>query len=73
MTMLDMNSEVCQLRAEEERILTSFTQRLIEIPLKRWGAGAHASRCGCALKSDSLKISAGFSNAPALDRDLEPA
>jgi DNA-binding CsgD family transcriptional regulator len=31
MTMLDMNSEVCQLRAEEERILASFTRRLIEI------------------------------------------
>jgi len=29
--MLDMNSEVCQLRAEEERILASFTRRLIEI------------------------------------------
>jgi DNA-binding CsgD family transcriptional regulator len=31
MTLLGMSSDVRQLRAEEERILTSFTQRLIEI------------------------------------------
>ena len=31
MTILDMNSEVSHLRAEEERILASFTRRLIEI------------------------------------------
>jgi hypothetical protein len=31
MTILEMDSEVCNLRAEEERILASFTQRLIEI------------------------------------------
>jgi DNA-binding CsgD family transcriptional regulator len=31
MTMLDTDSEVCNLRAEEERILASFTKRLIEI------------------------------------------
>ena len=31
MNFFDMNSEVCNLRAEEERILTSFTRRLIEI------------------------------------------
>jgi hypothetical protein len=30
MTILDMNSEVSHLRAEEERILASFTQRLIK-------------------------------------------
>ena len=30
MTILDMDSEVCNLRAEEERILASFTNRLIE-------------------------------------------
>ncbi len=30
MTILAMNSDVCQLRAEEERILASFTRRLIE-------------------------------------------
>ena len=31
MTILNMDSEVCHLRAEEERILASFTRRLIEI------------------------------------------
>jgi DNA-binding CsgD family transcriptional regulator len=31
MTILDTDSEVCNLRAEEERILASFTKRLIEI------------------------------------------
>src|SRR5580700_10167986 len=40
MNFLDMNSEVCNLRAEEERILASFTRRLIEIAAV---AGAHGS------------------------------
>ncbi|MGB6177118.1 MAG: helix-turn-helix transcriptional regulator [Methylocella sp.] len=31
MNFFDINSEVCNLRAEEERILASFTRRLIEI------------------------------------------
>ncbi|MGI8569427.1 MAG: hypothetical protein ACR2KT_10335, partial [Methylocella sp.] len=31
MNFFDMNSEVCNLRAEEERIRASFTRRLIEI------------------------------------------
>jgi hypothetical protein len=31
MTILDTNSEVSHLRAEEERILANFTRRLIEI------------------------------------------
>ncbi|MGQ0443791.1 MAG: hypothetical protein ACT4O2_01365, partial [Beijerinckiaceae bacterium] len=31
MNFFDMNSEVCNLRAEEERILAAFTRRLIEI------------------------------------------
>jgi DNA-binding CsgD family transcriptional regulator len=31
MTGLGMNSEICDLRAEEERILASFTRRLIDI------------------------------------------
>ena len=31
MNFIDMNSEICSLRAEEERILASFTRRLIEI------------------------------------------
>ena len=53
MTILEVNSDVCQLRAEEERILASFTGRLIEIASV---AGAQGSgtprplrlmRCGC--------------------------
>jgi len=35
MTILEVNSDVCQLRAEEERILASFTGRLIEITVRR--------------------------------------
>ena len=37
---LDMDSEACNLRAKEERILSSFTRRLIEIAAV---AGAHGS------------------------------
>jgi hypothetical protein len=29
--MLGKSSDVCQLRTEDERILTSFTRRLIEL------------------------------------------
>jgi DNA-binding CsgD family transcriptional regulator len=40
MNFFDMNSEAGNLRAEEERILSSFTRRLIEIAAV---AGAHGS------------------------------
>ena len=43
MTILDMNSEVCNLRAEEERILASFTRRLIEIASAAGARGSGAS------------------------------
>jgi DNA-binding CsgD family transcriptional regulator len=46
MTILDMRSEDCQLRAEEERILSSFTQRLIEIAAVSAGEGAGTSITG---------------------------
>ena len=39
MNFFDMNSEVCNLRAEEERILASFTRRLIEIAAVAGGHG----------------------------------
>jgi len=39
MNFLDMNSEVGNLRAEEERILASFTRRLIEIAAVAGGQG----------------------------------
>ena len=53
MTILEMDSEVCSLRAEEERILASFTQRLIEIaavsgaPDQALPRPPHSMRCGC--------------------------
>lgn len=46
MTILDMSSEDCQLRAEEERILSSFTQRLIEIAAVSSGQGEGTSIAG---------------------------
>src|ERR1700687_3217968 len=43
MTILDMNSEICDLRAEEERILASFAGRLIEIAAVAGGRGSGTS------------------------------
>ncbi len=43
MNFLDMNSEVCNLRAEEERILASFTRRLIEIAAVAGAQGSVSS------------------------------
>jgi len=43
MTILDMDSDVCHLRAEEERILASFTRRLIEIAAAAGGRGSGTS------------------------------
>ncbi len=39
MNFFDMNSEVCNLRAEEERILASFTRGLIETAAAAGGQG----------------------------------
>src|ERR1700732_4864121 len=43
MNFFDVNSEVCNLRAEEERILASFTRRLIEIAAVARGHGSDTS------------------------------
>ena len=43
MTTFDMNSEACDLRDEEERILASFTQRLIEIAAVSGARGSGTS------------------------------
>jgi DNA-binding CsgD family transcriptional regulator len=43
MTMFGLDSEVCQLHAEEERILASFTQRLIEIAAISGARGSDTS------------------------------
>jgi DNA-binding CsgD family transcriptional regulator len=58
---LDMNSEVCNLRAEEERILASFTKRLIEIA---GVAGGHGSASAPTAALDVMRLP-----AIALDQD----
>jgi DNA-binding CsgD family transcriptional regulator len=60
MTMFGLNSEVSQLQPEEERILASFTQRLIEIAAVSGTRGVAASPTA-ALNAMSLP-------AIALDR-----
>ena len=61
MNFFDMNSEVCNLRAEEERILASFTRRLIEIAAV---AGAHGS-----VSSPTAALNAMRLPAIALDQE----
>ena len=58
---LDMDSEACNLRAKEERILSSFTRRLIEIAAV---AGAHGS-----VSSPTAALNAMRLPAIALDQD----
>jgi hypothetical protein len=43
MSFFDMNSEVCELCAGEERILASFTRRLMEIVVLAGGRGSDSS------------------------------
>ena len=43
MNFFDMSSEVCELRAGEERILASFTRRLIEIAVLAAARGSDSS------------------------------
>ncbi|MGA7657088.1 MAG: hypothetical protein WCA96_09955, partial [Methylocella sp.] len=61
MTILDMNSEVSHLRAEEERILASFTRRLIEIASV---AGAPGSGTSPTAALNAMRLP-----AMALDQD----
>jgi DNA-binding CsgD family transcriptional regulator len=58
---LDMDSEACNLTAEGERILSSFTRRLIEIAAV---AGAHGS-----VSSPTAALNAMRLPAIALDQD----
>ena len=51
MTILDMDSEVCNLRAEEERILASFTRRLIEIATVAGARGSSTSPTAAPMAS----------------------
>jgi DNA-binding CsgD family transcriptional regulator len=61
MNFFDMNSEVCNLRAEEERILASFTRRLIEIAAV---AGGRESAPAPTAALDAMRLP-----AIALDQD----
>jgi DNA-binding CsgD family transcriptional regulator len=55
MNFFDMNSEVCNLRVEEERILSSFTRRLIEIAAV---AGAHRSVASPTAALNAMRLPA---------------
>jgi hypothetical protein len=55
MNFFDMNSEVCNLRAEEERILASFTRRLIEIAA---AAGARGSGMSPTAALNAMRLPA---------------
>ena len=55
MTVLDMNSEICDLRAEEQRILASFTQRLIEIAAV---SGAHETTSSPIAALNAMRLPA---------------
>src|SRR5437870_5174892 len=55
MNFFDMNAEVCNLRAEEERILASFTRRLIEIAAV---AAAHGSDTSPAAALNAMRLPA---------------
>ena len=50
-----MNSEVCNLRIEEERILASFTRRLIEVAAV---AGARGSVASPAAALNAMRLPA---------------
>ncbi len=55
MTILEMDSEVCNLRAEEERILASFTRRLIEIAAV---SGAHETASSPIAALNAMRLPA---------------
>jgi DNA-binding CsgD family transcriptional regulator len=55
MNFFDMNSEVCNLRVEEERILASFTRRLIEMAAV---AGARRSGTSPAAALNAMRLPA---------------
>jgi hypothetical protein len=50
-----MNSEICDLRAEEERILASFTRRLIEIATV---SGAHETASSPIAALNAMRLPA---------------
>jgi DNA-binding CsgD family transcriptional regulator len=79
MNFFDMNSEVCNLRAEEERILASFTRRLIEIAAVA-GQGSAVAPTGAleamrlpaiALDGDGFVAEANAAAEAVFDNDVK--
>ena len=64
MSFFDINSEVCNLGAEEERILASFTRRLIEIAAV---VAARGSGTSPAVALNAMRLP-----APSTNTDLSP-
>jgi DNA-binding CsgD family transcriptional regulator len=65
-----MNSEVCNLRVEEERILASFTRRLIEIAAV---AGAHGSAPSPTAALNAMRLPAIALDQHGLVADVNAA
>jgi DNA-binding CsgD family transcriptional regulator len=70
MTVLDVNSEICDLRAEEERILASFTQRLIEIAAV---SGAHETAASPIAALNAMRLPAIALDQHGLVADVNAA
>ena len=70
MTILEMDSEVCNLRAEEERILASFTQRLIEIAAV---SGAHETASSPIAALNAMRLPAIALDQHGLVADVNAA
>ena len=70
MTGLGMNSEICDLRAEEERILASFTQRLIEIAAV---SGAHEAASSPIAALNAMRLPAMALDQHGLVADVNAA
>jgi DNA-binding CsgD family transcriptional regulator len=70
MNFFDMNSEVCNLRAEEERLLASFTRRLIEIA---GVAGAHGLAPAATAALNAMRLPAIALDEHGLVADVNAA
>ena len=68
--ILDMNSEICTLVAEEERILASFTQRLIEIAAV---SGAHETASSPIAALNAMRLPAIALDQHGLVADVNAA
>jgi hypothetical protein len=68
MTSISLNSEVCQLHAQEERILASFTGRLIEIAAV---AGARGSCTSPIAALNAMRLPADRNRSARIRRRRE--